>query len=55
MKNMDGDDACDEANEAGEENKSPVVFDSKAAKNAEHVIRPWLYLTMVTRADYLTP
>ena len=55
MKDMDGDDACNEADEAGEENKSPVVFDRKAAKNAEHVIRPWLYFTMVTRAGYSTP
>ena len=27
MKDMDGDDAGDEANEAGQQNKSPVVFD----------------------------
>ena len=38
MKNMDGNNACDETDQASEQNEPPVVVPGKAGKDAEHVI-----------------
>ncbi|WP_245309769.1 hypothetical protein [Bradyrhizobium jicamae] len=40
MKNRDGNDTGNEANQAGEQNKSPIVLGSKTAKNAKHAVDP---------------
>ena len=39
MKDIDGDNARDETNQAGEQNKPPVVFPVRQRKNAEHLTR----------------
>ena len=54
MEDIDGDNACAEADQAGEQNQSPVVLGSKAGENAEHVvIRPRLFLPVNTLIRYL--
>ena len=48
MKNIDRNKACDEANQAGEQDKPPIVLIGKTGKNTEHVIAPSSYvLTMI--------
>ncbi|WP_246735238.1 hypothetical protein [Bradyrhizobium sp. S69] len=53
MKDIDRDNACDEANQTGQQHQPPIVLNGKTAKNTEHVIRPWLRLPWIVRLDIL--
>ncbi|WP_246738793.1 hypothetical protein [Bradyrhizobium sp. CCBAU 051011] len=40
MKNRDGNNACNEANQAGEQNEPPIMIGSKTAENTKHIVDP---------------
>jgi hypothetical protein len=51
MKDIDGNDACDEADQTGEQHQPPVMLIRQAAKYTEHVIRP-LFLPTNNLVEY---
>jgi len=44
MKDIDGNNACDETDQTGQQHQPPIVLNGKTGKNTEHVMRPWLLL-----------
>lgn len=63
MKNRDGNNACNEANQAGEQNEPPIMIGSKTAENTKHIVDPigntvdetsdWTFFALICRNAHL--